>query len=229
MDDQADAELGAIVRGQASRHAAPAGLQQRIVTALRASPGATPTPVAPAIPFVKPRWQQWLPLATAFACGVFAAVGVAFFQFNEYEEDLLSQEVVSSHVRSLMASHLADVASSDQHTVKPWFAGKLDFSPPVFDLAAEGFPLAGGRLDYLGQRPVAALVYRHGGHWINVFVWPAPGSSPGALFHPSPSLARQGYHLAGWNSGGMQFWAVSDINAADLQALAKLLQARGAQ
>ena len=219
MHEQADADLRAIVRDQATRHAAPAGLEQRIGAALQASLGAPPRPAA------KPRWRQWLPLVTAFACGVFAAVGIAFFQLNGDEEAQLSQEVVASHIRSLMASHLADVASSDQHTVKPWFAGKLDFSPPVFDLAAEGFPLAGGRLDYLGQRPVAALVYRHGGHWINVFVWPAPG----ALFQRDASIARQGYHLAGWNTGGMQFWAVSDINATDLQALVKLLQARGAQ
>lgn len=226
MDYQEDAELAAVIKGRTTRYGAPAGLQERIGAALQAAEAPAATTAA------KPRWQKWLPMAAAFACGMIAAVGINFFHFSQFpgeEDELLTQEVVASHVRSLMGSHLADVASSDQHTVKPWFAGKLDFSPPVADLAADGFALTGGRLDYIGQRPVAALIYRHRGHWINVFVWPSPGATAHGGGAPGAPISRQGFNLIGWRQGEMQFRAISDINAADLSGFAKLLQERNAQ
>jgi anti-sigma factor RsiW len=127
-------------------------------------------------------------------------------------EKQLAQEIVSGHVRSLMGSHLMDVASTDQHTVKPWFNGRLDFSPPVKDLAAEGYPLTGGRLDYVGRRSVAALVFQRHKHVINLFVWPATEADS----KPAAIKPTQGYNLIHWSKGGMAFWAVSDLNPKEL-------------
>jgi anti-sigma factor RsiW len=134
--------------------------------------------------------------------------------------DAVAQEVVSSHVRALMGEHLFDVRSTDQHTVKPWFLGKLDFSPPVTDLAQVGFPLTGGRLDYVAGHPVAALVYTRGQHTINVFVWPEASDAIGSL----DARAIRGFHIRHWTYGGMSYWAVSDVNDADLDQFVNALQ-----
>jgi anti-sigma factor RsiW len=120
----------------------------------------------------------------------------------------------------MMAEHLTDVVSSDRHTVKPWFGGKLDFSPKVEDVAADGFPLTGGRLDYLSGRPVAALVYRRQQHVINLFTWPATGADA----HPPRLITRQGYQIFEWSRDGMQYWLISDLNAAELRTLAERIQ-----
>jgi len=136
-------------------------------------------------------------------------------------DDRLAPELVAGHVRSLMVSHLTDVPSSDQHTVKPWFEGKLDFSPPVADVTEQGFPLVGGRLEYIGERAVAAVVYRHQQHVINLFIWPAPHEKDVG----ERRLTRQGFQLMHWAQAGMSYWVVSDLNARDLQAFVRALQA----
>jgi anti-sigma factor RsiW len=132
----------------------------------------------------------------------------------------VAQDVVVNHVRSLLADHLTDVASSDRHTVKPWFAGKLDFAPSVVDLSAEGFPLVGGRLDYLEHRPVAALVYGRRKHTINLFIWPSEHASGGA----PQSTTNQGYQIAHWHEAGTTYWAISDLNSGELRQFVQLIR-----
>lgn len=128
------------------------------------------------------------------------------------------QDIVTSHIRSLMADHLMDVVSTDQHTVKPWFDGKLDFAPPVQDFAAEGYPLAGGRLDYLGNRKVAVLIYHRALHIINLYVWPAQDNGTSAM----RVQTIHGYNVVSWKKGGFEFRGVSDLNTAELRDLAQL-------
>jgi mycothiol system anti-sigma-R factor len=165
--------------------------------------------------------RGWLGAAAAVMVVVGATWVVTSIQRQEGFGSI-EREVVSSHIRSLMASHLTDVASTDQHTVKPWFNGKLDFSPPVSDLSTSGYPLIGGRLDYLRGRPVAALVYQRRKHWINVFTWP----DEGAPDSKTPPRTRQGYHVIHENHGGMAYWIVSDLNPEELSDFARVIASR---
>lgn len=214
MDQHEDMELSAMVKTQADRHAAPASLRERIITSIRQDS---------ALPRHKSKVQsgrQWLNISAAFAMGVIASVITTYFFTAMNAQQQLAQEVVASQVRSLMGTHLTDIASSDRHTVKPWFAGKLDFSPPVHDLAKAGFPLVGGRLDYIDGRPVAALVYQRRQHTVNVFVWPRDNRSPS----PPAAFAAQGFNVTGWKDEAMQYWLVSDLNASELRQFAQQLR-----
>jgi anti-sigma factor RsiW len=165
-------------------------------------------------------WWRWSMAAASLAVIVLVVWTAVVISNRPASDALVAQEVVSSHVRSLMAQHLMDVPSSDQHTVKPWFDGKLDFSPPVKDLVAQGFELKGGRLDYIDDRPVAALVYQRRQHLINVFVWPAKSSSKST----TQASVSQGYNLIRWTNSGMEWWAISDLNLAELQQFVQMLQ-----
>jgi anti-sigma factor RsiW len=201
--------------GEGARAHAPEVLRRRIVNALGSSPMVEPARAT--------RAARWLPRSSAIAIpAAIAALLAALLMprlFRVEQSDFLVREVVAAHVRSTQVDHLTDVASSDRHTVKPWFEGKLDFSPPVRDFQAETFKLVGGRVDYLDDRPVAALVYQHGPHLINVFVWPSDGSER------APSLlTRSGYNLEHFSHAGMNYWIVSDMGADEMQKLAALLR-----
>src|SRR5262249_25025743 len=146
---------------------------------------------------------------------------ITYVRSTAMRGDAIVENVVDGHVRSLMADHLFDVQSTDQHTVKPWFHGKLDFSPPVVDLGSANFSLVGGRLDYLGGKPVAALVYQRRQHTINMFVSPT-GSADAA---EATVRTVRGFHVHHWIRDGMSFWAVSDLNEAELSEFVRMLQA----
>ncbi len=168
------------------------------------------------------RWRRRLARA-AWATGpLVAAILLVSFALQPARRPSsdLTGDVVAAHLRSLQAAHLTDVASSDRHTVKPWFQGKLPYSPPVLDFSGQGFTLQGGRLDYVGSQEVAALVYRSGQHTINALVWPASGETDAV-----PRVeTRAGFRALHWVSEGMAWWLVSDIGEADLQQLASLLR-----
>jgi anti-sigma factor RsiW len=190
---------------------APPGLETRIRARVREAAGV-------AKPAATGRWFQWQWAGMA-ASLVIVALGTWRVASTNRHGDALAQEVLASHVRAMMAAHLTDVPSTDRHTVKPWFNGKLDFSPAVGDFADRGFALVGGRLDYLDGRPVAALVYQRRQHVINLFIWPAPEQSDSGVARTE----RQGYHLMHWTKGHMMYWAVSDLNAAELRELVGLV------
>ena len=166
----------------------------------------------------KPRWQwpqlgRWVPMGVAAALAAVISWTAAIQYASGPADPVLAEQVVAGHARAIVTSQLIQVASSDQHTVKPWLSSKLDFSLPVPDLAATGFPLAGGRLDYLDNRAVAALVYRSRQHVIDLFVWPDSKSGDAA----PRTLAKQGYNVLWWKQDGMNYWAVSDVNPAELK------------
>ena len=201
-----------------TRHHAPPGLKRRVRFMLdqqATSPAASPA-ASPVTRLLAGRWwpsiRPWLGVGASFACGVFLTIMALRYQADDNIAQQFRQQLVSSHVRSLMAGHKTDVASSEQHTVKPWFIGKLDYAPVVIDLAGEGFPLVGGRLDYVDGRAIAALVYARNQHVINLFVRPQTN----ALTASTGRYDSQGYNLAGWRQSNMQFWAVTDASAEEL-------------
>lgn len=161
---------------------------------------------------------QWLAIAAALLLVAYTGWRAVTVRRVDKVEMALAGEVIDAHLRSLQPGHLADVISTDQHTVKPWFDGKVDFAPPVHDFAEQGFPLQGGRLDVVNGRATAALVYGRRKHVMNVFMWPmnAPDAVPRAG-------SRQGYQWMEWRKGGMEYWVVSDTAAGDVEELQRLM------
>ena len=203
-------QLQSDIRERVTRYRTPARLQQNIQAALRkaAANGRQSRP-----------WHwNWMAVAASVLLFASMAWNIAFLRSRDSARDVLAQEVLSSHLRSLMGTHLLDVPSSDQHTVKPWFNGKLNFSPDVKDFGSQGFRLVGGRIEYIAERPVAALIYQRRQHFINLFTWPSPSSSQSGY----SEMKRSGYNLVSWTEGGMTCWAVSDLQTSELEQFAQL-------
>jgi anti-sigma factor RsiW len=194
--------LSCLIGANAPYYEAPPDLEQRIRQSLRRE-NAVPLPP----------WR-WLAMVASILLVASVAGNIALVRWRVDPQQVVAVDVLSAHVRSLAGTHLLDVPSSDHHTVKPWFNGKLDFSPPVKDLAA--FPLLGGRLDYFDGHPVAALIYGRNKHIINLFIWPF------ATRPAQAAITRNGYHMESWSGGGMAFWAVSDLNEAELSQFVSL-------
>jgi len=217
-------EMSAAIRDKADYHAAPAWLEARVRAAI---------PSGPENVSARSAWWRWLTPAGAVAAdwlrpaASFAAVAlvtwvVALGTMRPSEDERITQEVLASHVRSTLASRFYDVASSDQHTVKPWLSARLPFSPPVADLSASGFELVGGRLDYIGAQPVAVLVYKRRAHLIDVFVWPVEAQKTGQ------TLVRDGFNIEHFAKNGMDYWLVSDLSRNELDDFARLLAEQSA-
>jgi anti-sigma factor RsiW len=228
--EQAYKTHGSLIRalGNATPYyKAPAELRERIQSSLREEIAERPTRnFAPDRQPLFPRRQpepwtilfgtpwNWLGLAAAILFAAIIGWNLLPRLQRPGADQLLATQLIAGHVRSLMANHLTDVASSDQHTVKPWLDVKLDFAAPVVDLSGEGFPLLGGRLDYLDNRPVAALIYQRRKHFINLFVWPVEANAAKG----TETISRQGYQLLHWVNSDFNYWAVSDVSVGDLQA-----------
>jgi mycothiol system anti-sigma-R factor len=213
---QRQKELRAAIRQTGVCYAAPETLRRRVDNAIPSSPRTARSPW----------WQRLFEDWRVGAGSSLALAGsLALFILTTGTDDNIQQELIAGHIRSLQADHLTDVATSDQHTVKPWFMGKVNVSPPVVDLAKRGFPLAGGRLDYIQGREAAVLVYRRRQHIINLFV--SPSSDMGDT--PPESSTHQGYNLLHWTRDGLGFWAVSELNRPELRQFADLYAVQTSQ
>jgi len=208
--------LRSLLRDRSLYYPASEKLKKRVQSVVRneAKPERSPRPFA----------RRWVAVGASLA--FILLIGVMMWRvlpgISHSSDELLAQELVSNHVRSLMlgGSHLTDVLSSDQHTVKPWFDGKVDFAPPVKDFAGQDFRLYGGRLEYLNNRSVATLVYQRRLHYINLYIWPTEQSG----LAEEITFQRQGYNLIHWTSSGMSYWAISDLNNVELHEFARLVQ-----
>jgi len=200
------------LQNRATRYNAPPRLADRVFAHL---------PVAPTDETQAGVGSWWRTVAIGSAVTTVALLFWSFSMFLHHDPSVVAvEEVVSAHIRSLMADHLTDLTSVDRHAVKPWLSNRLDFAPPVHELAEEGYSLVGARLDYLGGKPAAAIIYRHRQHIINVFVWPSAATDN----KPLRASTHRGYNSATFEIGGMTYWTISDLNPVDLHRFAKLLQ-----
>ena len=220
LDDQ---DLSSLIRRNATRHAAPDTLRAAIRTQIAlADAGRTEPTTPPKAPrrawFTLPWPTASVSFALGLACALFVLPLVQRLDLN----GPLDAELVADHVRALQVGPLTEVVSTDRHTVKPWFQGRLDYAPPVFDLAAQGFPLMGGRIEHLRGNAIAALAYARNRHVVDVFVWPSAAQSV-----PLRSQ-HKGFNVLHWADGSMQYWAVSDLERAEMERFAQLWREQAA-
>jgi len=212
------------VRSRAEYHAAPEALRRRIA-AMAAAQTADHRPAAAAwrpaaaepasgVKAVLERWFAWRPLVPALGLAAAAIFATNLLLLPARQDERIEQEVIASHVRATLAQRMIDVESSDHHTVKPWLSSRLDFSPPVYEPSDSASALLGGRVDYVDGRAVAALVYRHKGHVVESYVWPASQSQAAVKF-----AEEKGFHIAHWARGGMAHWVISDLNPTEFSTL----------
>ncbi len=209
MNMKTETTLEPDIARDATYHRAPEALRERVNAQLKDMARAERGPAM----------GRWLAMAASLVAVSFVSWNAALMTASSRESDI-ENEVLDAHVRSLMLpGHLADVASTDQHTVKPWFVGKLDFAPPVRDLAADGYPLTGGRLEYIDGRRVAALTYTIRLHPVNVFVWP-----DAAAANSAPKLQTvKGHSIMRWTRDGMRYWAVTDAGPQEISRFVELM------
>jgi anti-sigma factor RsiW len=211
---ESEQEFISVIQSEAPRFKPSPFLRARIQATLREEESSS------AVSARNPISLAWIFSSLAFAA--FCIVVANFFW--KYSIPDLDRDAVANHVRSLQVNHLMDVASTDQHTVKPWFAGKLDYSPPVVDLVASGYPLIGGRLDVLDHRNVAAIIYQRRKHYINLFIWPSDTESLQDRLYE-----LDGYHALGWTKSGMNYLAVSELGEKELREFVGMIQDKTAE
>lgn len=200
------------IRREATRHAAPPALRRRVLD-VTGNEQPAGSPVRPWR--IGRRSRAWSALAAALLIGIVLGQAPGLWRAPADPGPAMAEQVLSAHLRALRPNHLLDVVSTDRHTVKPWFDGQVSFAPPVKDLAGDGFPLLGGRLDVVGLRPVAAMVYGRRLHRISLFVWPDGGGEPAPR-----AFALDGYNVRTWQEGGFTLWACSDLAGAELDEFA---------
>lgn len=209
--------LGSVLRDGSLYHRAPPHLRARVLAELpRESPRRT---IFAWSGFATDGVRAWLNGGVTGIAVCALALSAATLIQRPAPTGSIDQEIVSSHVRALLSQHPIDVVSTDQHTVKPWFNGRLDYTPPVVDLTAQGFPLVGGRIDYVGHRTVAVLIYRYQKHPIDLYVFPDAGGTPAPT-----ARASDGYAMAHWQRNGMTYWAITDAQPIHLHAFEQAVQ-----
>ena len=220
LDDQ---DLSALIREQATRHAAPDALRAGIRTQLALADAGRSNAPAPA-PARRRPWFDfgWGTASVSFALGLACTFVVLPLAQRLDLGEAVDAVVVADHVRALQVGPLTEVTSTDRHNVKPWFQGRLDYAPPVFDFASDGFTLIGGRIEHVRGKAVAALVYSRNRHVIDLFVWPSAEQQA-----PLQSL-RKGFNVLHWADGAMQYWAVSDLERAEMNRFTQLWLAQAA-
>ena len=214
-----DKDLSALIRRHATHHSAPDSLRAGIRTQIAlAEAGRASAPAqVPRRPWLSFSWRT---ASVSFALGTLCTLLV--LPVAQRLNEPLDADLVADHVRALQVGPLTEVVSSDRHTVKPWFQGRLDYAPPVFDFAAEGYPLMGGRIEHVRGSAVATLAYARNRHVIDVFVWPSSEQRSPAR------IVRKGFNVMHWADGSMQYWAVSDLERNEIESFTQLWLARAA-